>query len=221
VAFNRKQFAVIGLGRFGSSVCRTLYDLGHEVLGIDCSEEWTRRAHADEIATHIVELDSTDIRALDELSMRSFDTVVVAIGTNMEASILTVLNLLDLGVTSIIAKASHDKHGKVLERVGGEFIRVVYPESQMGERVAQSIGGTGIIESIELDPDYSIIEVPAPPELHGKSLLEANLRARYGVTVIAIKSRNSVNIAPTSSDCINAGDLIAVIGSNDRLKTFQ
>lgn len=218
---HRKQFAVIGLGRFGSSVCQTLKDLGHEVLGMDISEEWTREAHANRIATHIVRGDSTELHALDEIGMRNFDTVVVAIGTNLEASILTVLNLLDLGVKNIVAKAGHDKHGKVLERVGGEAIRVVYPESQMGERVGHAIGGTGILESIELDPNYSIIEIPVPPRLVGKTLQEADLRARYGVTVIAILNRGSVNVAPLSHDRLEAGAVIAVIGANEKLEALR
>ena len=217
----RKQFAVIGLGRFGSSVCQTLKGLGHEVLGMDSSEELTRDAHANAIATHIVRADSTDIHSLDEIGMRNFDTVVVAIGSHMEASILTVLNLLDLGVKNIIAKAGYDKHGKVLERIGGEAIRVVYPESQMGERVAHSIGGTGILEAIELDPDYSIIEIQTPASLVGKTLQEADLRARYGVTVIAILSRGKVNVAPMSDDRLNAGDVITIIGANDKLDAIQ
>ena len=214
----RKQFAVIGLGRFGSSVCKTLKDLGHEVLGMDASEEWARSAHVEGIATHVVRGDSTELATLDELGMRNFETVVVAIGANMEASILTVLNLLDLGVRSIVAKASHDKHGKVLERVGGDAIRVVYPESQMGARVAQSIGGTAILESIELDPNYSIVELRTPAALVGKTLQEADLRARYGVTVIAIKRGEAVNISPLSGDRLEAGDLLALIGANDRFQ---
>lgn len=221
MAVTRKQFAVIGLGRFGSSVCNTLKRLGHEVLGMDSSEELTREAHANHTATHVVRGDSTDIHSLDEIGMRNFDTVVVAIGSNMEASILTVLNLQDLGVKNIIAKAGYDKHGKVLERIGGEGIRVVYPESQMGERVAHSIGGVGILESLELDPNYSIIEIPTPPSLIGKTLLEADLRARYGVTVIAILSRGSVNVAPAGDDRLQAGDVITVIGANDKLDALQ
>jgi trk system potassium uptake protein TrkA len=221
MAVTRKQFAVIGLGRFGSSVCNTLKRLGHEVLGMDSSEELTREAHANHTATHVVRGDSTDIHSLDEIGMRNFDTVVVAIGSNMEASILTVLNLQDLGVKNIIAKAGYDKHGKVLERIGGEGIRVVYPESQMGERVAHSIGGVGILESLELDPNYSIIEIPTPSSLIGKTLLEADLRARYGVTVIAILSRGTVNVAPAPDDRLQAGDVITVIGANDKLDALQ
>lgn len=221
MAVTRKQFAVIGLGRFGSSVCNTLKRLGHEVLGMDSSEELTREAHANHTATHVVRGDSTDIHSLDEIGMRNFDTVVVAIGSNMEASILTVLNLQDLGVKNIIAKAGYDKHGKVLERIGGEAIRVVYPESQMGERVAHAIGGVGILESLELDPNYSIIEIPTPASLIGKTLLEADLRARYGVTVIAILSRGTVNVAPAPDDRLQAGDVITVIGANDKLDALQ
>lgn len=221
MAVTRKQFAVIGLGRFGSSVCNTLKRLGHEVLGMDSSEELTREAHANHTATHVVRGDSTDIHSLDEIGMRNFDTVVVAIGSNMEASILTVLNLQDLGVKNIIAKAGYDKHGKVLERIGGEGIRVVYPESQMGERVAHAIGGVGILESLELDPNYSIIEIPTPPSLIGKTLLEADLRARYGVTVIAILSRGTVNVAPAPDDRLQGGDVITVIGANDKLDALQ
>jgi trk system potassium uptake protein TrkA len=221
MAFQRKQFAVIGLGRFGYAVCKTLHDLGHEVLGMDQDEEATRAAHGDEIATHVIRVDSTDIHALDEIGMRTFDAVFVAIGADLESSILTVLNLIDLGVTNLIAKASHDKHGKLLSRIGGDYIRVVYPETQMGERVAKAISGGGIFESIELDPNYSIIEITAPPDLIGKTLTDANLRARYGVTVIAIKGRDGVNIAPMGDDRIQAGDLIAVIGANERLLTLQ
>ncbi|MBO9540686.1 TrkA family potassium uptake protein [bacterium] len=213
----RKQIAVIGLGRFGRSVCRTLHQQGHEVLGIDASEEETRSAQAEEIATHIVQADSTDLHALEELSLSGFDTVVIGIGTDLEVAVLTALNLVELGVSQIVAKASHEKYGKVMERVGGEAIRVVYPEMQMGERVANAISGQGIIEMIELDPDYSIIEVPASPLFFGKTLGDTGLRERYGVTVIAIKGKGGVNIAPLTGDRIHPGDILTVIGDNKRL----
>ncbi|HEY9899562.1 MAG TPA: TrkA family potassium uptake protein [Pantanalinema sp.] len=217
---SRKQIAVIGLGRFGRSVCRTLHQQGHEVLGIDASEEEARSAQAEEIATHIIQADATDLHALEELGLSSFDTVVIAIGTDLEVAVLTVLNLVELGVSRIVAKASHDKYGKVMERVGGDAIRIVYPEAQMGERVANAISGQGIIEMIELDPDYSIFEVPAAPVFYGKTLAEADIRGRFGATVIAIKGRAGVNIAPLSEDRIQAGDILTVIGANDRLKRF-
>jgi trk system potassium uptake protein TrkA len=221
MASSQKQFAVIGLGRFGSSVCKTLKKLGHEVLGMDSSEDGARHAHIDEVATHVVHGDSTDIHALDDLGMRNFDGVVVAIGTNMEASILTVLNLLDLDVKNIIAKAAHDKHGKVLERIGGDRVKVVYPESDMGRRIALGLGGVGILESIELDPDYSIVEIPVPRHLIGKTLQQADLRAQYGVTVIAILGPRGVNVSPASDDTLQSGDIMAVMGANEKLDALR
>jgi trk system potassium uptake protein TrkA len=218
---SRKQFAVIGLGRFGSSVCASLKKLGHEVLGLDESEELTRRAHADEVATHVVRADATDIHALEDVGIQGFDGVVVAIGTDMEASVLTVLNLLDLGVTDIIAKASHDKHGKVLERIGGKAVRVVYPESDMGHRVAHTLGGVGLLETIHLNPDYSIIEIRVPAGLVGKTLQEADLRARFGVTVVAVLGPEGLNVSPAPTDRLAAGAIIAVMGANDKLDALQ
>lgn len=217
----RKQFAVIGLGRFGRAVCRTLRDQGHEVLGIDSTEDEVRTAHAESLATHVLQADSTDLRSLEEAGVRGLDAVVVAIGTNLEASVLTVLNLIELGIPRIVAKAAYENYGKVLKRVGGEALNVVYPEAMMGVRVANALGGTAILEAIELDPNYSIAEVPAPPEVYGKSLAEADIRGRYGVTVIAIKGQGGVNIAPLQHDRVQAGDLLAVIGANERLRALQ
>lgn len=216
-----KQFAVIGLGRFGSSVCRTLQQLGHEVLGIDESAENIRHAQSEEICTHVVQADATELHALEELAIRNYDAVVVAIGTDMEASVLTVLNLIELGVSRIIAKASHDKHGKVLSRVGGPNIQVVLPETQMGERVARNLAGGEILEAIQLDPLFSIVEVTAPSSLIGKSLQEADLQGQRQMTVLAIKRRGKLTIAPLGSDRIERGDILAVIGPNDSLDAWQ
>jgi trk system potassium uptake protein TrkA len=221
MATTRKQFAVIGLGRFGQSVCRTLYEHGHDVLAIDQSEELTRDVHAAGIATHVIQADSTEIQALQELDIHEYDTVVVAIGSNLEASVLTVLNLLELGVSKIIAKASYDRHGQVLERVGGPAIRVVYPERQMGERIANSISGADILETIELSRDYSITEIHPPREWIGKSLAEMELRPRYGVTVIAIKCGEVLKVAPSGTERFRGGDIITLVGPNDRLDELR
>lgn len=221
MAFKRKQFAVIGLGRFGQSVCRTLHQHGHEVLAMDTSEELTRDMHTEGIATHVIQADSTEIQALQEVDIQQFDTVVVAIGTDLEASILTVLNLLELGVSHIVAKASYDRHGQVLERIGGSAIHVVYPERQMGERIANSISGADILETIELSPHFSITEIHPPRDWVGKSLIDIELRSRYGVTLIAIKSGGDLKIAPAGEECFHAGDIITLIGPNDRLRALQ
>lgn len=216
----RKQFVVIGLGRFGRSVCRTLYLQGHEVLAIDVSPEEVRRAAAEELATHVVQADSTDPRALEELGVRDFDAVVVAIGTDLEASVLVVLNLIELGVTRIVAKASYDRYGKVLERLGGSALQVVYPEAQMGERVANALLGTSILEAIELNPNTSIVEVPVPQAFLGKTLEELDLSGRYGVLLIAIKRGNEVKIAHLNEEPLKSGDVLALIGANERLQAL-
>lgn len=221
MAKKNKQFAVIGLGRFGQSVCRTLHEHGHDVLALDRSEELTRDVHAEGIATHVIQADSTEIQALQELDIHEYDTVVVAIGSDLEASVLTILNLLDLGVSNIVAKASYDRHGQVLNRVGGSAIHVVYPEKQMGERIANAISGADILETIELSPDYSISEIYPRPEWVGKSLAEVELRPRYGVTVIAIKSGGELKVSPPGAECIHAGDIVTVVGPTSRIDELR
>ncbi|HEY9855661.1 MAG TPA: TrkA family potassium uptake protein [Stenomitos sp.] len=216
----RQQFVVIGLGRFGRSVCRNLYVQGHEVLAVDVSAEEVRQAAAEEIATHVVQADSTDPRALQELGIQEFDAVVVAIGTDLEASVLIVLNLIDLGVKRIVAKASYDRYGKVLERLGGSAIQVVYPEAQMGERVANALTGITILESIELDPNTTIVELPTPQAFVGKHLEELDLPRRHGVILVAIKRGERVLLAHLDTERVEAGDVLALIGPNDRLRAL-
>lgn len=214
----RKQFAVIGLGRFGRAVSRSLYQQGHEVLAIEESADEVRRAAAEEVATHVVQADSTDRRALEELGVAEFDAVVVAIGTDLEASVLVLLNLLELGVRRIVAKALDERHGRVLARIGGSAVQIVFPERQMGERIAGALGGTGIFEAIELDPEYSIVELPAPASFVGKTISELDLRGRYGVTLIALKGPGKLSISPLGTDRIASGDVLALVGANARLQ---
>lgn len=217
----RKQFAVIGLGQFGRAVCRTLTSLGHEVMGIEEATELIRAAQDEELVTHVIEADATNIHALREAGLRNMDAAVVAIGTDLEASVLIVLNLIALGLKDIVAKASHRRYGQVIERVGGGRVRVVYPEEQMGERVAHGLGGQGVMDAIDLDPHTSIVEVAAPRSLVGRTLAEIRVRQACGVTVIAIRRGSGLNAAPSGSDRIEAGDVLALIGPNDRLTALQ
>lgn len=216
-----KQFAVIGLGRFGTAVCRTLTGLGHEVLGLDADAELVRRAQDEEVVTHVIEADATNIHALREAGLTGMDTVVVAIGSNLEASVLIVLNLLELGTTQIVAKASHKRYGEVLARVGGGQVRVVYPEEQMGQTVAHGLGGLGVMASIDLDPLNSIVEVLAPAALVGYALAESRVRTRWGVSVIAIQRQDKLNAAPSGTDRIEPGDVLALIGPNERIAALR
>lgn len=212
-----KQFAIIGMGRFGSSVARTLYEMDFEVMGIDENEE--RINDNIQYVTHAVVADTTDERALKELGIRNFDVVVVAIGVDIQASILTVLTLKELGVKKIVAKAQNERHGQVLYKVGAD--RVVFPERDMGVRVAHNLISANVLDFIELAEDYSVAEVIVSSRMVGKSLRQLNLRALYEVNVIAIKSGDTFNITPNPDDLIRVGDVLVVIGNNKDLQTFE
>ncbi|MFO0213524.1 MAG: potassium channel family protein, partial [Pseudanabaena sp.] len=148
-----KQFAVIGLGRFGRSVCFTLDRLGLEVLAADKDEERVSQLRAENLAAHCIQLDSTNPLALKESGILEIDTVIVAIGNFLEESIVTTLNVKEAGVNHVVAKASSEVHGTLLKKVGADL--VVYPEAEMGCALARSLTQRGILERFELDPDNS------------------------------------------------------------------
>lgn len=209
----QKQFAVVGLGRFGTSVARTLYEMGYDVLGIDMSEDIIQdRA---ELVTHAVACDSTDEAALKAIGIRNFDVVVVAIGDDVKNSILTTLILKEMGVKTIVVKAQDEMHGKVLEKIGAD--KVVYPERDMGARVAHNLISPNILDYVELAEDYSILEIQAPSKFVGRSLEQIDIRRKYGCNVIAIKHRTHINISPIASDIIHEGDVLVVVGQNEDL----
>lgn len=213
----KKQFAVIGIGRFGSSVATTLYRLGFEVLAIDSNE-----AKVQEImdsVTHAVQADSTDEDALKALGIRNFDVVIVAIGQDIQSSILTSLILKELGVPMLITKAQNPLHGKVIKKIGAD--KVVYPERDMGQRVAHSLISSNILDFIELSDDYSMVEIKAGRQMQGKNLRQLDIRAKYGCNVIAIKNGEQMNIAPRAEDIIQEHDILVVLGDNEHLKKLE
>lgn len=216
-----KQFVVIGLGRFGTSVCKTLHELGYEVLGIDQDAELVQSAHDEAIATDTVQLDATHFHALEDAGIAEFDTAVISIGTDLESSILTLLNLLELKLANIIAKATDDRYGQVLSRIGGNAVRVVYPEREMGERLAWFLSGRDFLDSIQLSPDYCIVEIFAPQEFQGKTLGEIDLQARFGIKVVAIKGRESLNMAPSPDDCLQESDTLILLGPKDSIHKLK
>jgi trk system potassium uptake protein TrkA len=205
------------MGRFGSSVARTLYEMDYEVLGIDENEE--RINENLQFVTHAVVADTTDERALKELGIRNFDVVVVAIGVDIQASILTVLTLKELGVKKIVAKAQNERHGQVLYKVGAD--RVVFPERDMGVRVAHNLVSSNVLDFIELAEDYSVAEVIVSSKMVGKTLRQLNIRAMYEINVIAIKSGDEFNITPNPDDVIRQGDVLVVVGNNKDLQNFE
>jgi trk system potassium uptake protein TrkA len=213
-----KQFAVIGLGRFGSSLARALCRMGYEVLAIDTSEENVNDI-MDEI-TYAVQMDALEESALKSMGIRNFDVVIVAIGQDIQASILVTVMLKEMGVKKVIAKAQTELHGKVLEKVGADL--VVFPERDMGERLAHTlIAADNIMDLINLSPDYSIIELKTPPGFIGKTLQEAALRKEYGITVIAIRRGKEVIISPEAKQVIRENDILVTIGRNEKLKKLE
>lgn len=213
----KKQFAVIGLGRFGGSVARALCEMGYEVLVVDKNEQ--RIQDFSNIATHAVVADTTDEEALNALGIRNFDIVVVAIGEDIQSSILTTLILKEMDVQKVVVKARNALHGKVLYKIGAD--KVVYPERDMGIRVVHSLISPNILDIIELADDYSIVEIHAGEFFSGKTLKDLDIRAKFGCNVMAIKSGDRINIAPLASDRINEGDILVVIGHNDDLQRLE
>lgn len=213
----KRQFAVIGMGRFGSSVARTLSEFGYEVLAIDSSEQRTQEIS--NIVTHVVQADSTDEEALRALGLRNFDVVIVAIGQDIQSSILTTIILKEIGVPKVVVKAQNELHGKVVKKIGAD--KVIFPERDMGQRVAHHLISSNIIEYIELSDDYSIIEVQAAKGLAGKNLRQLDIRAKYGCNVMAIKTGTQMNIAPNAEDLIKEKDVLVIVGKNEDLKHFE
>ncbi|WP_025028579.1 potassium channel family protein [Caldalkalibacillus mannanilyticus] len=213
----KKQFAVIGLGRFGGSICKTLIELGHEVLAIDTSEH--KVSQFANIVTQAVQLDSTDEIALREIGIRNFDHVIVAIGDNIQASILTTLILKEFELPFITVKAQNDYHEKVLSKIGAT--KVIHPERDMGVRIAHNLISENVLDFIELSPDYSLVEIKASEKMVGKSLLQLNIRAKYGCNIMAIKTGEELNISPRAEDVIEPNDILVVIGANKDISKFE
>ena len=210
-----KEFIVIGLGRFGGGLAATLVAMGHEVLGVDADPRIVQDFSG--VLTHVVEADSTSEAAMTQLAAGEFETAVVAIGTEIEASILTTSVLSDLGVRRIVAKAVTEAHGRILERVGAH--RVVFPERDMGVRVGHSLAGS-ILDYFELDPGFAIVETPAPKALTGRTLAAAEVRKRYGITVVCIKPEGGSFTYATPDTVVNEGDILVVAGEKRRAEAF-
>ncbi|MEN6461070.1 MAG: TrkA family potassium uptake protein [Syntrophomonas sp.] len=208
-----KQFAVIGLGRFGESLIRELSSNGYEVLAIDTDNE--RVYDAADIATHAVQADAMDEQALKALGIRNFDVVVVAIGHSIQANILATIILKEMGVKKIIAKAQNALHGKVLEKIGADL--VIYPERDMAVKLARSLISQNILEQIRLSTDYSIMELVTPKVFSGKSLVELRLGEKMGITVLAIKQGENIIVAPSREQKICRGDILVALGKNEDL----
>jgi trk system potassium uptake protein len=219
----RKQFGVIGLGRFGSAMAMTLTELGHDVIGVDGDE--SRVQQLADVITHALQIDATDEKALRAAGIQDVDVAVVSIGENIESSLLVVMQLRDLGIGTIVAKAVTPLHGRILEKLG--VSRVIFPEREMAIRIAHSLVLPNVIDYIELSRDFSIVEVPAPASFVGRTLKQLELRPRLGLTLIAIKRHSDdsgavvTNIAPAADETIRPGDILALLGGNEKLNQLD
>ena len=213
----KKDYAVIGLGRFGASIVRELIELEMDVLAVDIDENRVNE-YAD-IATKSAIGDTTDERVLKNLGLGNFDNVIVAIGDNIQSSILTTLLLKDLGVKHVSVKAQNNYHARVLDKIGADM--VIHPERDMGKRIAHKLASTSVLDYLELSDEHSIVEIRAQENLADQSLLDLDIRAEYGVSVIAIKRGEDIIVSPDPTVNIQRDDILIVIGDDQDLTRFE
>jgi trk system potassium uptake protein TrkA len=206
---------VVGLGRFGSALAETLMGLGHQVLGVDADPEIV--SDLANRLTHVVEADSTDVEAMRQLGAGEFGRAVVGIGTDLEASILTTSVLVDLGVPDIWAKAITVPHGRILDRVGAHH--VVFPEHDMGRRVAHLVTGQ-MIEFVQLDEGFALVELRPPKQIVGRTLADSQVRSRYGITVVCIKPEGGSFTYATPDTVPGPNDILVVAAETARAAAF-
>jgi trk system potassium uptake protein len=212
----KKDFAVIGLGRFGGSICKTLAEQGKEVLAIDNNED--RVNEFTMIASQAVVGDTTDEAMLKSIGIRNFDHVIVAIGEDIQASILTTLILKELGVENVTVKAQNDYHEKVLRKIGANF--VVHPERDMGIRIANNMASNNVLDYLGLSDGYSIVEIAANKSLGGHTIIDLDIRKKYGINIVAIKRGSEIIVSPQAKETILVNDILIVIGSDNDIEKF-
>lgn len=213
----KKQFVVIGLGRFGGSIVEEFSTLGVEVLAIDKDEDNINKIS--KYATHAVQANATDEATLNSLGIRNFDHAIVSMGDDIESSILTSLLLKEMGIKQVWVKATNKYHQKVLEKIGVD--RIIQPERDMAKRVAHHVVSDKIFDYIELSNNHSIAELFASKKVSNKSLTELDLRARFGCTLIGIQRNGDIIISPSADEIIIEGDLLIILGRNEDIHRFE
>jgi trk system potassium uptake protein TrkA len=225
-----RHVAVIGLGRFGSAIAEALSNKDCDVLVIDKDEKRVEKLEA--LVTHAIVLDATDLEGLKEAGIRDFDVAIVAVGSDIESSILITMLLKELGLKEVVTKATDQLHAKILRKVGSD--RVVFPERDMGQRLAERLMSPMIFDYIELSSSHSLLEIDAPKSLEGKTLKDAQLRAEYGVSVIAMKRKTPIIkedgdtefkeetiIDPSAEEEIQRGDRLCLLGKDESLARIK
>ncbi|MER1984592.1 MAG: TrkA family potassium uptake protein [Solibacillus sp.] len=213
----KREFVVIGLGRFGGSIVRELVRQGADVMAIDTDQE--RVDEFAQIATQAIVADTTDEAVIKSLGIWNFEHVIVAIGENIQASILTTLILKELGVPQITVKAQNDYHEKVLSKIGADV--VVHPERDMGIRIANKMLSHNVLDYLELSDEHSMMEIKANKVIAGKSLIDLDIRAKYGINIVGIKRGEDIMISPAATELIQMGDILLVIGADVDINRFM
>lgn len=214
-----KQYLVIGLGRFGTSVAKTLYEAGENILGIDVSEELVQDRINNNILKNAIIGDASDGKILKDIGAENFDVAFVCIG-DIEASVMIALNLKELGIKSVIAKAINKKHGKVLTKIGAT--EIVYPEEHMGKRIAELTMNTDIIEHLKFTDNFVLVEVKAPSIFWNNSLIKLDVRNKYNINIVGIKkSKGEFLPNPTANVVIEEGDVLVIITDKKTVESFN
>lgn len=212
----KKQFVVLGLGRFGMSVAKSLSEIGYDVMAVDINSENVQ--YASEFVTHAVRADVGDELSLRALGIGNFDVVIVSIGSHLEASVMATLIAKELGIPYVIAKAQDDMQKKILEKIGAD--RVIFPEREMGTRIANSLVFGNFFEFMELSDEFGIAEIEPLEEWIGATLAHTEIRAKYGLNVVAIKYKGKVEASPRADREFKKGDIAIVMGENRQIQRF-
>mgnify|MGYP000108409561 FL=1 len=208
-----KQYLVIGCGRFGSSVAKKMCQLGNEVMVIDKDEDSIENIA--EQVTHTAIVDVTEERDLKSIGLGNFDVVIVAISSDIRASIMATIMAKEMGVPKIVCKAKDELQAKVLYKIGAD--KVVFPERDMGIRLAYNLASENILDQINLDPEYSIMEIVTPTNWVGKTIIELNLRAKYDITVLAVKTTSGLKVMPSPNYKMQEKNILIIIGNTDKI----
>jgi len=215
-----KSCLVIGLGRFGFAVASELCRHGVEVLGIDEHEDIMNKAVGH--ITHVVAGDAKDESVLQSIGARNFECAIVAVAGDVQDSVMITIMLKEMGVPYVIAKSQSELHTRVLQKIGAD--RVVFPEADMGRRLAQKLVSSNILDYIELSDEYSIVELHAPKAWYNKSIRQLDIRAKYGINILAVRNENdrkSINISPTANYIIKEEDILVIVGANEDIEDIK
>lgn len=208
-----KQYLVIGCGRFGSSVAKKMCQLGNEVMVIDKDEDSINNIA--ELVTHTAIVDVTEERDLKSIGLGNFDVVIVAISSDVRASIMATVMAKEMGVPKVVCKAKDELQAKVLYKIGAD--KVVFPERDMGIRLAYNLASENILDQINLDPEYSIMEIVTPQNWVDKTIIELNLRAKYDITVLAVKTQSGLKVMPSPNYKMQEKNILIIIGNTDKI----